>query len=469
MAVPVARIDLARARSHWHARAGLAARLRGEPDEVIAQTGWLRTLGGADVYLAARARVPGLSRAELDGLVDVGRLRVVPAVRGCIYLVPAVHVPLALRVADEAWRKRTSRDLERTGSSWNEVEQLGRAVAGALVRGAATTDAIRKALPASAVRSLGDTGKELGLSSPLPVALRDLEFRGVIERTLDHGRLDTEPYLWRTTRSGVLGKVADDPVERWAALARIFAGHAGPTTLADFAWWAGLNQRDARSGFERAALAPIAVAGYSDDAWALPEDAELLASPAVPSRAVALLSFEDNYFVPRGSRWLIDPSLWSRPVQVWGSSKPSTLGAATHLSTRTVMVGEQIAGIWEMDPDAGQVLWATFAAVPRDAREAIDRIATETATFLNELGHARSVTLDTEEQVRERASEVARMAGGGDMLRDKRGVGARVKAKPPARKAAAAAKPPVAASRKKPVAASRKKPIAARKKPAARR
>src|SRR5262249_52425727 len=105
MALP--RIALARARAHWHARAGLARPPPGPPDDVVARPGWLRTLGGVDVYLAARARVPGLPRGALDALVADSRLRVIPAVRGCVYLVPADHVPLALAVAAEAWRKST--------------------------------------------------------------------------------------------------------------------------------------------------------------------------------------------------------------------------------------------------------------------------------------------------------------------------------------------------------------------------
>jgi len=47
------------------------------------------------------------------------------------------------------------------------------------------------------VRSLGEKGKKLGLSSTLPPALRTLEFEGRIERTLEGGRLDSERYLWR--------------------------------------------------------------------------------------------------------------------------------------------------------------------------------------------------------------------------------------------------------------------------------
>ncbi len=391
------KMDLDAARRHWHLRSGLATPSGGPVDQVIKQTGWLRTLGGVDVYLAARARVPGLRRADLEALVEQSKLRVIPAVRGCIYLVPSAHVPLALHVASQAWRKTTEKELAKVGSSWKKVEAVGAEVAKALKDGPLTTDKIRKAVK---VPSFGDAGKKIGLSSPLPIALRDLEFKNVVERTLEGGRLDTERYQWRLARD----KLARPPADPGAELARIFARQAGPFPLADFAWWAGMTQRDARAAIEGADLAAVSVTGYADEAWMLPEDVKVKAEP---SDAVSLLSFEDNYQVPRGSRWLVDPAQWSRPVSAWGSSKPSTLGEAKHMATRTVIVGGKLAGIWEMDPDADQILWATFSPVPSAARAQIDRLATDTAKFLGEIGHALSFSLDTEDEVRKRASEVA--------------------------------------------------------------
>jgi hypothetical protein len=489
MAAPVAtpqlRISLARARAHWHARAGLARALSGDPDDVIGRTGWVRTLGGVDVYLAVRARAPGLARAALDALVEQARLRVIPAVRGCIYLVPAAHVPLALRVAEDAWRPRAARDLERAGSSWGEVDDVARGVTEVLARGPLTTDAIRRTLPAGAVRSLGDRGKQVGLSSPLPVALRALEVRNAIERTLAGGRLDTERYVWRA--AGIDAgwtptvPVPADAVGRWAELARIFVGFAGPATVADLAAWAGLAARDARAAVTRAGLAPIAIDGYAADAWVAPDDVAALSRPAGPSDAVALLSFEDNYLVAHGGpRWVVDPEHWARPVQVWGSTRGSTLGDAGHIQTRTVVVGDRVVGFWELDPDAGQVRWAPLGTVAASAREVVDRLAGETATFLVEqLGHARSFSLDTDDDVRRRAAEVAAMAVPAGQPAGKAPAANTLATKQPARnKPAAAAKPaaPKAPARRertaaaKPAAATtpaRTKPAAAANKPRA--
>ena len=462
-------IPLARARAHWHARSGLATPLSGDPDEVIARTGWVRTLGGADVYLAARARVPGLSRRALDGLVEQSRLRVIPAVRGCIYLVPAAHAPLALAVAEAAWRPRAEREVEKAGATWQEVEEVARAVTSVLARGPATPDQLRKGLAPGAVRSLGERGKKIGMSSVMPTALRDLELRGVVERTLEGGRLDTERYVWRAASADAgwsAPHVPDDAVDRWAELARIFVGHAGPARLEDFAGWAGLPLRDARAGLERARLAPVAVEGFGD-AFVVEEDVAALERPAEPSARVAMLSFEDGFLVAHGGpRWVVDPGHWWTPIRIWGGSGRGTLGDAAHVQTRTFTVGDQLAGIWEMDPDAREVLWAPFATVPREERAEIDRLASETAAFLREeIGHARSFSLDTDAEVRERAAEVARMASGGKVEKVKK---APVKKKAPAKPRTPAKKKPKAAAKPKKAAAKPKKAAAKPKKAAAK-
>src|SRR5262249_53121959 len=152
---------------------------------------------GVDAYLAVRARAPKMTRADLEALVEASRVQVIPAVRGCIYLVPRAHVALALRFAEDMVKKRNERELEKVGVTAKEIAEAGKAIVKAIGRAAMTADALRKALPAGAVRSLGEVGKKVGISSTLPVALRELEFQGKIERALEGGRLDTERYAWR--------------------------------------------------------------------------------------------------------------------------------------------------------------------------------------------------------------------------------------------------------------------------------
>ncbi|MDX1384932.1 MAG: crosslink repair DNA glycosylase YcaQ family protein, partial [Thermoanaerobaculia bacterium] len=172
-----------------------------DPCQAVADHGLLRTLGGVDVYLSLAARVGGVRRAEIDQAVEAGRLRVVPSVRGCIYLVPSEAVSCSLRVADLLSRSRREREHEKVGLSAAEVQRLGAAVLEALAGGALTTSALRRALPENLVRGFGAAGKKVGISSNLPPTLRELELEGRLERALEGGCLDSERYLWRLPAS----------------------------------------------------------------------------------------------------------------------------------------------------------------------------------------------------------------------------------------------------------------------------
>jgi Winged helix DNA-binding domain len=410
---PALRIDLERARAHWHRRHGLAEPVKGKIEEVVAATGWPRTLGGVDVYLAVRARVPGMSRRDLDGAVEEARLQVIPAVRGCIYLVPRGLVPLVLRVAEEQQRKRTERDLEKAGSSQREVADVAEAALVALRKGPLSTDALRKAMPEGTVRSLGEKGKKVGLSSPLPPALRHLEFEGKIERTLEEGRLDTERYLWRLMKKSPFtgAEVPADTNARYAAIAKVFFQQNGPATLKDFAGWTALSQRDARAAMDLAPLAPVAVDGYADDAFALEEDLPALREAAPASDSLSLLSFEDNYITQHGGPGpMTKPEHQGLAIASWADSKPSTLGETKHIGMRTVFDGDRLAGLWEYDPDAEAIVFGTFEPLSPKRKRALEARAADLARFLREdIGHAKSFSLDTTDALRARAAIVKAM------------------------------------------------------------
>jgi hypothetical protein len=409
-ATPARRVSLERARARWHA----AQRLDREPaagerlDDVIAATGWLRTLGGVDVYLATRGRVPSLRRADLDDASARREVRVSPAVRGCIYLVPACDQGLSLRIADEQSRARQERDCTKAGVPRSEVDEVANAVVSLLGRGPLSTDAIRKGLPPGTVRSLGEAGKKVGLSSPLPVALRQLEFDGRIERTLVGGRLDTERYEWRLTARSPYEEapIPSEPAGRIAEAARRFLRWAGPARKADFAEWCGCGVKDATAALGALDAVPVAVDGYSDDAWILPAELPALDDAPAPAPLPRFLSFEDNFLALHGGPALLtDPRHHSRPAEAWGGAKgPQTLGTVRHLQNRSLLLGDRLAGFWEFDPDSGEVVTAPFEAWPASTSRSMRAAASELAAFIrDEVGHGRSFSLDSDAALRERA------------------------------------------------------------------
>src|SRR6185503_13037577 len=391
-------LTLAQARALWWQKQALAGTATGPLARVLGDSGWLRTLGGTDVYIAARARRPGMTRAELDAAVAAGELRVHPAVRGCIYLVPSSAVPDLLALNAEAWRAQTEKELAKIGKTIAVVEMIAPAVLAALTE-PMTPDAIRKAFRGD-IPSFGDAGKKVGLSSPLPLALRLLEFAGTIERSLDGGRLDSERYLWRRT-AGKLAAPARDHDQRVANVVDAFLGFAGPATLAQLSAWSGRAQRDLKVAIGKLDAITVEVEGLGE-AYVRPADVK--ARPPAP-RGIALVAFEDNYLVNHGVAAVSDPRHHAIEVDIWGGGQgPEALGKANHVLSRSIVVDGLVAGFWEVDPRSSGAVWHTFDPAPRAlARELDERIAETAGFLLRELGHAKVFTLDTMDDVQARA------------------------------------------------------------------
>lgn len=420
-------LSLPAARACWARRQGLGGSppspsLPLSPDElagVVARTGWLRTLGGVDVYLALRARVPSLRAADLDAAVTASELCVTPAVRGCIYLVPRQHLPLCLRLAESEWRRGADRDLQKTGVSWREVEELGEAVYGALASAPLSPDGLRKSLPKEAARSLGEVGKKVGLSSPLPVALRWLEFAGRIERSLPSGRLDSERYLWRRAARSPFARtdLPTDDAGRHAALARIFFAHHAPASDRELAEWSGLTLGQVRAAIAALPeLVPVTIPGHAERAYAHAEDLRA-AAPGEPSGAPHFLPFADNLLLIHGGLGsLCDPAEHDRKVPLWGGrGRGERIGDARHASLRAIIYGGRLVGFWELSPTSGRITYFIFDSARGAGGPAADGLrqaAEQTQRFLlDELGHGRSFSLDTDAALDTRAGLIEGMAG----------------------------------------------------------
>jgi hypothetical protein len=381
--------------------------------DILERAGFVRTLGGVDAYLSLRARAPGLTREAIDAAVAKSAAQVVPAVRGCIYLVARRDVGSCLRVAGDLTADRTAKELDKAGVKKGELAKVGKAVVAALAKGPLSTDAIKKALPEGVVRSLGEAGKKVGISSTLPPALRVLEQEGAIERTLVDGRLDSERYLWRKAAVNVFEdrdvRVPDTAPARFAAMAERYFDAAGLAPLAAFADWAGIPQKTARMAIEGLGLQPVTVAGQKGE-WLLAKGAKPVAAAR---EAIAFLAFEDNVTAtPGGPGLFIDAAHHDMRVPVWGKSSDERLGDARYLSLRPILADGRFVGFWEYEPTKRTVVTAMLGAIPAGLAKKIAAGADETAAFVrDELGHGRSFSLDTDEDLARRAKLVSGLSG----------------------------------------------------------
>ena len=88
---------------------------------------------------------------------------------------------------------------------------------------------------------------------------------------------------------------------------------------------------------------------------------------------------------------VIDDEDRDRLVVVDAASKP--LGGLSDLPSHAILDRGQVIGLWEFDPGAGSIVWATFR---RRKDKALTAAVEEAETFVRgQLGDARSFSLDS--------------------------------------------------------------------------
>lgn len=385
-------LTLDQARAIWAARQF--------PDTALGELpgGWSRSLGGVDPYLALFART-GSSRADIDAALGRGALRISPAVRGCIWLIPQQDLGLALAVSEAQSRKPLLRDLARLGCSPQQVQGLAEATSSVLqAKGASTMSALRKEL-AGAVTSFGEAGRKLGVSSDLPGALRLLEWAGRARRRPVGDVLDTQNYLWLPCSRTLKGP--EDPLEQAKELLRRYLRWAAPATPQEFCAWSALGKGVAAKAAKALGVVEVEVEslGTCWD-WEAPK----LAAP----EATLLLPAQDNLPSLRGRPGsLVHPDFHQVEVHTMGS-RTATIGASKWIFQRLLVRQGEIVGLWAWDRSTQKVVAAGFRGLPGDAADAITR----TEDFIRQqlAGQARAVSIDSDRAQQKRVKLVQKVA-----------------------------------------------------------
>jgi hypothetical protein len=281
-------------RAWWFHRQGLDGSLAGRTAaEVLARTGWARSIGGAAPYLTLFSRA-GLGRAEVDGALEKLEIHELPSARGCTYVVPAPDFPLAL-AAGQPFSDDELKVARRLGVDDKEIDKLCGAVRKALAADPLDPDALRKKT-GDAARNLGPEGVKKGLTTTMPVALGLLQAAGEIRRIPVNGRLDQQRYkyaAWKCMPSG-----------SFTNLARAYFSWIGPAAVGEFQAFAGLGVKAAK-----AAVEPLQLMEVSAGLLLLPEDREEFLKFQAPKRPqYSLVSSLDGIASLRGDwKGLLEP------------------------------------------------------------------------------------------------------------------------------------------------------------------
>lgn len=400
-------LPLENLRAWWSHRQGLDGQLTGKgAAEVLQRTGWVRGLGGVGTYLALQARA-GLSREAVDGAVAKLQIHELPAARGCTYIVPAGDFALALR-AGEPFEGAAMKTALKLGVTEKEIAKLCGAVLKALEKAPLDPDGIREAV-GNASRSLGEEGKKKGVTTTLPVALGQLQAAGEIRRVSTNGRLDQQRYRYALWRPNPVAKFKMTPEEINIELARRFFSWTAPATLAEFQAFLGSSMKAAKAAMEALKIESVALKVTSDlgDWLMLPEDRDAFESFKIPKQAryVLVSSIDGLSLFRREFKNLVEAADWNR--EAYGDKGLTKLGALGDLHSHTIFDRGRLVGLWEFDPGANSMVWASFIPKNKDLEKAVAR----TEEFVRaQLGDARGFSLDS---VKSRAPRLAALRKAG--------------------------------------------------------
>ncbi|MFJ8442295.1 DNA glycosylase AlkZ-like family protein [Kitasatospora griseola] len=374
-------IPAAKLRAWWAHRQWLdgGAHRGASAAEVLAATGWARSVGGTAPYLGLFARA-GLGRAAVDAALAAVEVQELPAARGCTYVLPAEDFALGLAAGAGVAEAEIATAVRHLGVTRDEVEQLCLTVSELLSDTEPLGPQQIRAAAGPAARPLGEAGRRRGVSTTLPLALGLLQARGLIRRVPVNGRLDQQRYGYLRWDRAVHGEAAD--------LARRYFAWAAPASVRHFRWFSGFNAATAK-----AALAPLELTRLPGDELLMP--AELLdewAAFTVPEQpAYALVAGIDGlHLLHRDLARLVDERDAGRlaPASRTGRSFGSESDPSTHL----VVDRGRIVGFWEYDPEQRELVHQLFVPMDAALRAGIDAVE----TFVREeLGDARSFGLDT--------------------------------------------------------------------------
>jgi len=383
----------------WHCQ-GLDGSLDGcEPAMVLTQAGWARTIGGANPYSSLWARA-GTDRATADAAVAGLDIHELPSVRGCTYLLPAADFALGLQLS----RPSTQSDLavvQRLGVTQSEIEQLAHAVVAALAEAGGPLDPGQlKDRLGDRVWSLGEAGRSKGASTTLPTALGQLQTFGRIRRVPLGGRLDQQRYaylLWECEPSGLTDEAAR------IQLLRHYFGWTGGATAAQSRWFSSFTVTQTNAAIAEVDLTDVG-AGMLVPTERL-EDLRAYQLPTTPQYRL-LPKIDALVLLRRNSSELLDAEDAVRVLPGTGTG----IGGEPDLPAHPIVDRGRIVGLWQFDPEAGDIAAWVFAGEP-DAvlRAEIDRTA---AWIMADLGDFRSSSLDSPHSRRPLISALRAAAGG---------------------------------------------------------
>ena len=348
-----------------------------DPEAATRAVTVLHSTEPATVYLSVRARVDGVTVADVDRAFYEERTLVKQlAMRRTLFVFPRDLLPAAwgsasARVA-ATLGTRLAKEVEKGGLADDGAAWLDDARAAVLAvlrdHDPMTAQEIRARVPALEARLDLAPGKSYGVNVPIASrVLSQLGVEGALVRGENAGHWRLSKPRW-TLMSDWLGDVppAAKEDEGYAELVGRWLRSFGPGTEDDLVWWLG-----ATKGAVRAACAALGAVEVSLDGggtgWVLPDD----------------LDQEDDVEPWAGLLPVLDPTVmgWKQRDFYLGEHAPHLFDRHGNAGTTAWWDG-RIVGCWVQD-DAGVVEVRILEKLPRAAVAALESEAARLTDWLD--------------------------------------------------------------------------------------
>jgi hypothetical protein len=354
--------------------------IQGNLNNVLERSGWSRSIGGVNPYLALFTRSAASAQAT-DQAVQNKEILELPAARGCTYVLPKSDFQIGLAVG-KSFREAETKTALKLGVPEKEIDQLCEAVLKALESGDKDPAQLKTEV-GPACRNLGEEGKKKGLTTTLPVALGKLQAEGQILRRALNGRLDSQRYAYTIWHNGPKQTNLEDAQTE---VAKRFLSWIGPATAAQFGIFMGMSTKAAKQILDRLSITEI------EDHLILKEDLDPYKSFKQPQEpSYHLIGCIDSLtHLPRDIAANLDDQDFNQHQA--GEKGLTKLGEAQELTNNAIVDRGRIVGLWEYDPDRAEIAWYSFTPPTQELKQAIAK----TEEFIrDQLGDARTFSLDS--------------------------------------------------------------------------
>ncbi len=355
--------------------------------EVLSHVGWVRSVGGHNIYIALHSR-NGSTKAQAEQDAKNHQIYEFASARGCTYFLPCDDFQVGIKAGqgfNDASAIRTAKT--KLGFTDEDLAKLKAGIVGALKNGALDTNGIKKEL-GDLVVNFGEAGKKIGQTTSLSLGLLSLQAEAQIRRVPKGWTLEAQSYEYELFRDAPIVDDSYPKDQAYADLAHRYWDWIGLASLAHFQWFSGLGVGAAKKATEGLNL--VHVEG-TDLLIHADNEADYRNFEAPKNPSYRLLTALDSLFLLRREvESLFDP------MDLAGNGENEKRGgglvASNDLRNHAIVDRGRIVGLWEYETSSQSLETALFVPMNDELESEIRR----TEAFIrDELGDCRSFSLDS--------------------------------------------------------------------------